>query len=292
MGKTAYRSVIPLNTPRRAATGAGEVELSNATDLATDGSPTLHRDGAIATIKLNRPRQHNRLDVPDLDSLTRLCDEAEADPAIRVILFTATGPSFSAGYDLSSAQGAARFTADSASDEAEDGEVVFARLCDRVEAIAKPTICAMNGSVYGGSTDLALACDFRIGVHGMQMRMPAAALGIRFYPTGLRRYVTRLGLGTAKRLFLTAETIGDQEMLRIGFLDQLVEADALNAVAGTLAGTLAQCAPIATQTTKQALNAVANGVLDDHAQLGAFRASLRGDEFAQALANWVQRRKG
>ncbi len=65
-----------------------------------------------------------------------------------------------------------------------------------------PTLCLLNGSVHGGVTDLALCCDFRIGVH--------------YYPGGIWRYVTVLGLALPKS-FLTAQAIGDVETVRISF---------------------------------------------------------------------------
>src|SRR5260370_1440097 len=80
----------------------------------------------------------------------------------------------------------------------------FERTVDRLEALRVPTIVALNGSVYGGSTDLALACDFRFGAEGIQLRMPAARLGIVYYASGIERYVSRLGIAAAKKLFLTA----------------------------------------------------------------------------------------
>ena len=78
--------------------------------------------------------------------------------------------------------------------------------------------------MFGGATDLALACDFRVGVHGMVLRMPAARIGLHYYPSGLRRYVSRLGVSAAKRLFLLAETLPADELLRIGYLDRCVAA--------------------------------------------------------------------
>ncbi len=258
-------------------------------------TPRLTTAGAVATIRLNRPRQHNRIDPVDIVTLHDLIASAEGDPTVRVLVLTGTGPSFSSGYDLSTAQASARpapsFAGAAVADPVpENGEVAFSRLCDRVEAIRVPTICALNGAVYGGSTDLALACDFRIGVTGMRMRMPAAQLGIHFYPSGLRRYVSRLGLATAKRLFLTAETIGAEEMLRVGFLDRLVEPAALEGAVTELAARIADCAPRATAGIKRSLNDLANGVLDDRVGEAAFRASLHSDEFTEALKVWSQRK--
>ena len=73
-------------------------------------------------------------------------------------------------------------------------------MLDRLERFPLPTVCAMNGSVYGGATDLALCCDLRIGVRGSRMLMPASRFGLHYYPGGLRRYVGTLGLAAAKKL--------------------------------------------------------------------------------------------
>lgn len=248
-------------------------------------APKLTVNGAVGTIRLNRPLQHNRIDVADIAILQEEIATAEANPSVRVLVLTATGPSFSSGYDLSVAHSSQRGGSDG-----HDGENAFARLCDRVEAVRIPTICALNGGVYGGSTDLALACDFRIGVTGMRMRMPAGQLGIQFYPGGLRRYVSRLGLNAAKRLFLTAETIAGDELLSIGFLDRMVAPDDIQAAVDELAGRITACAPQAIAGMKRALNDIARGELDDQAADAAFAASLRSDEFANALKVWSQRR--
>ena len=174
-------------------------------------APVLDIDGARATIRLNRPKHLNRLQPGDLDTLLKLFDRIESDPAIRVMVLTGTGRAFSSGYDLGSiaerAANAQEQTAGSA----------FEIVVNRLEDLAVPTICRINGGVYGGSTDLALACDFRIGVDSCEMFMPAARLGLHYYRSGIKRYVSRLGVDNAKKLFLTAQKIGAAEMLRIGY---------------------------------------------------------------------------
>src|ERR1700756_1576795 len=166
-------------------------------NAATASAPLLELDGARATIRLNRPKHLNRLQADDLDVLMNLFDRIEAEPAVSTVEQRSAGSAF---------------------------EVVV----NRLEDIGLPTICRLNGGVYGGSTDLALACDFRIGVDSCEMFMPAARLGLDFYKSGMPRYVARLGVDNAKRLFLTAERIGAAEMLRIGYLTAVVPAEALD----------------------------------------------------------------
>src|ERR1700749_1691511 len=195
--------------------------MSHAAERAS--TPVLELDGARATIRLNRPKHLNRLQPNDLQTLMRLFDRIEADAAIRVLVLTGTGRAFSAGYDLNSVADRA-----TSSQEQKSAGSDFEVMVNRLEDLGVPTICRLNGGVYGGSTDLALACDFRIGVDTGEMFMPAARLGLHYYPSGIRRYVARLGLDNAKKLFLTAEKIGAPEMLRIGYLTSAVPAEALD----------------------------------------------------------------
>jgi enoyl-CoA hydratase len=246
--------------------------------MTASGGPVLTLDGARATIRLNRPDQHNRLEPADLAALTALLDDLEARPALRVLVLTGTGPSFCSGFDLKSLAAGIR-------------GIGFDQLVDRLEAFPLPTIAALQGSVYGGATDLALACDFRIGVTGMKLVMPAGRLGIQYYPSGLERAVTRLGLGAAKRLFLLAEPVADTDLLAMGYLDRLVEPDQLTDAVDEIAGVLAGNAPHAVRSMKHSLNAIARGTLDRAAAQAAYQASTRSDELAEGLKAFAEKRK-
>src|SRR5437868_11062395 len=198
-----------------------ETIMSDMADAASP--PVLEIDGARATIRLNRPRHLNRLQAEDLGELFNLFDRIEADPAIRVLVLTGTGRAFSAGYDLNSV--AERAT--SAVEQNSAGSA-FEIVVNRLEDLSVPTICRLNGGVYGGATDLALACDFRIGVDSAEMFMPAALRGLHYYRSGIARYVSRLGADNARKLFLTAQKIDAPEMLRIGYLTAVVPYEALD----------------------------------------------------------------
>src|ERR1700709_1573081 len=158
-------------------------------DIAEAASaPLLEINGARATIRLNRPKHLNRLQSEDLGDLMKLFDRIEADSTIRVLVLTGTGRAFSAGYDLNSVAERAVSAV-----EQESGGSAVELFGTRLEDLGFPTICRLNGGVYGGSTDLALACDFRIGIDTCEMFMPAARLGLHYYKCGIQRYVSRLG---------------------------------------------------------------------------------------------------
>jgi enoyl-CoA hydratase len=254
-------------------------------DAAEASTPVLTIDGARATIRLNRPKHLNRLQPDDLEALLGLFDRIEADATIRVLVLTGTGRAFSAGYDLNSV--AERATG---APEQQSAGSAFEVVVDRLEDIGVPTICRLNGGVYGGSTDLALACDFRIGVDTAEMFMPAARLGLHYYKSGIKRYVARLGADNAKKLFLTAQKIDAQEMLRIGYLTGIAPLEALDEEVDKLARVLAGNAPVAMRGMKRAINEFSRGQMDEAAADRRARDSMRGAEIKEGIAAFAEKR--
>jgi enoyl-CoA hydratase/carnithine racemase len=242
-----------------------------ASDAAPDTPPLLHLQGACARISLNRPSQHNRIDPDDIAVLQAHLDAVQADAAIRVLVFAGHGPrTFSSGYTLQAIQSTMTGRQ-------------FEGLLDRIEALPIPTVAAIHGGVYGGATDLALCCDLRVGVSSARMFMPAAKFGLHYYPGGMRRYVERLGLTAATRLFLTAETLQADEMLRIGFLTQCVAPEALEATVQGLVERLSANEPEAMAAMKRSLAELARpgtamGPIEQR-----YLDSLRSDALAQRL---------
>ena len=238
-----------------------------------------------ATIRLNRPRHLNRIQPEDSPVLLDLFRQVDADPALRVLVLTGSGRAFSAGYHLGDLK------EQTEGGGSAGGVPSFEAMTDRLEAVRVPTICRLNGGVYGGATDLALVCDFRIGHTAVEMFMPAARLGVHYYESGLRRYVSRLGLNAAKRLFLTAEKLTAEELLRIGYLTELAPQAELDARVDALAARIAELAPLAVQGMKQALNEIARGALDVPA-LEARQARCKDSEdLKEGLAAFREKRR-
>ena len=251
---------------------------------APAGPPLLALDGkGRATITLNRPRHLNRLHREDLRALQDHFLQIAADPAVRVLVLTGSGRAFCAGFHL----GELEESEGSASDDPRQ----FEHTVDALESLPLPTIARLNGSVFGGATDLALACDFRVGVQGMELRMPAARLGLHYYPSGLRRYVSRLGLAAAKRLFLLAETVAADELHRIGYLDTLVTAQGLDAEVDAFAAALEAGAPLAMRGMKQSLDEIARGEFDLPRLREREAACAASADLREGLAAFAARRE-
>jgi len=250
-------------------------------ETAEAGPPQLALEGALATIEFRRPQQANRVEPGDLDVLHEHLEAVERNRALRVLVFRGRGRHFSAGYTIQKLAGG---------DGRSGGGDAFERLVNRVEDLAIVTIAAVNGGVYGGSTDLALACDFRVGVPAAEMLMPAARLGLHYYERGLYRYVSRLGLNHAKELFLAARKIDAPRMLAMGYLTELVEADRLDARVRELAETIAGLAPLAVAGMKRALNEIARGALDSASLRARVAQSAASQDLREGVQAWQEKR--
>jgi len=247
----------------------------------TNAPPELHMDGAVATIALRRPQQANRLTPDDLDALAGHIRTVNAASHIVVLRFVATGKYFCSGYDVGSL----------GETNTGRGSLYFGDTVDVIERARPVTIAAIQGGVYGGATDLCLACDFRIGADTTNMFMPPVRLGLHIYPGAMQRYVSRLGLNAAKRLLLTAEKINAQTMYEWGVLTHLVALDALQEATQELTETLSTMAPLALLGMKYSLSELARGELNVERVRAEVERTEQSHDLREGVLAWKEKRK-
>ena len=249
-------------------------------------APQLIRHSeAIAEIMLRRPALANRLEPDDLAQMRSYLKECEAEKTLRVLILAAEGRYFSSGYDLGSLGGRA------GSGQGGEKKSAFEMLVDEWEKTPIITLAAIQGPVMGGSTDLALASDFRIGTSAVTAKMPAARLGFHLYPGIFRRYVTRLGLNHAKALVLTAASFSCPQLQAMGFLTEVVEEDKLTDRTLELAGQIAKLAPLALRGMKAALNNAAESRMDEEIVRKTMIEVFLSDDCREGIAAWREKRE-
>ena len=154
---------------------------------ATTMTPQLTFAGRRADLRLEAPERHNALGPEDLRALSIALENIERSDA-EVAVLRSTGDTFCSGYDLRALREEIRVGSTSGAERA------FANVVDSLEKLRVPTICALQGGAYGGGSDLALACDFRVGTPQTVLNVPAARFGLQFYSGGsapLRRTARR-----------------------------------------------------------------------------------------------------
>ena len=205
-----------------------------------------HR-GNVVWVTLNRPEVRNALSREVNEQLLDIAMGFEDRSDIHAVVITGSGDkAFCAGADLKERKGVPA---------SETGPYINA-ISSAINGwgeIRKPTICAMNGSAYGGGLELALACDFRILVEGAELGLTEVRLGIMPGAGGTQRLPRLIGEARAKELILLGRRVPAAKALEMGLVHQVVPAAGLKAAIDALLGELAGCAPLSVREAKSAI---------------------------------------
>ncbi|PKN33916.1 MAG: crotonase [Deltaproteobacteria bacterium HGW-Deltaproteobacteria-19] len=207
------------------------------------------KDGAVATIAINRPEVLNAIRDNTMFEIQDALNGIEKDDAVRVVVLTGTGDkAFVAGGDISiMAKGAGYL-------DVIHGLPAGQQITWNIEHFQKPVIARINGIALGGGTELALCCDIRVAADTAIMGVPEINLGIIPGYGGTQRLARICGVGMAKKLVLTGEHIKAEEAYRIGLVDMLVPKAELDDAVAKLAKRIASKSPIALAMGKEAIN--------------------------------------
>ena len=200
----------------------------------------------VRHIALNRPEVHNAFDDALIAELTAAIDDAGRDEAVRAVVLTGEGESFSAGADLNWM----RSMAQAGEQQNRDDSLRLARLMRSLQFCPKPTLARVNGAAYGGGVGLVACCDIAIGADGAKFGLTEVKLGL--VPAVISPYVVAaIGLRQARRLFLTGEVFDAFDAQRIGLLHQVVAPVALDDTVAFALKLLAKAGPEAQRQAKQ-----------------------------------------
>jgi enoyl-CoA hydratase/carnithine racemase len=252
-----------------------------------DGKLRLdHPADHVARLTIDNPAKRNALDHEILDAFATALPEVEA----RCLLVTATGPVFSAGYDIGN------LPRDEFADRAEALVAhPFHAAIEALDAFPFPAVAALNGHAIGGGLELALSCDLRIASEEAKVGMPPARLGLVYSHTGLRKFVDAIGVPRTKELFFTARNIPARTALQWGLVNEVVAPDELADRAVAYAARIAALAPLSLEGNKRTLRELlaAEGELDPEVEreLVALReACFHSEDFFEGVRAFAEKR--
>jgi methylglutaconyl-CoA hydratase len=229
----------------------------------------LGRNGAVATLSLDRPQVHNAFDDTLIAETTAALESLAADTGLRALVLTGTGATFSAGADLNWM----RRMAAAGADENLDDALRLAKLLRTLQFFPKPTVARVNGSAYGGGVGLVACCDIAVGVEGAKFSLSEVKLGL--VPATIAPYVVQaIGARQARRLFVSAEVFDASEAARIGLLHQCVAADRLDEVIDRQLHHLAKGGPLAQHEAKQLALRTAGMTIESAERIDTENAAL------------------
>jgi len=209
----------------------------------------LKKDGAVATITIDRPEVLNAIRYETMLEIQDALEDISADDNIRVVVLTGGGDkAFVAGGDISIMAKGSGFI------DVMHTLPAGQQITWNIEHFRKPVIARINGIALGGGTELALCCDIRIAADTAIMGVPEINLGIIPGYGGTQRLPRIVGAGMAKKMILTGEHINAQEAYRIGLVDILVPKAELDDATAKLCKKIATKSPVALAMGKEAVN--------------------------------------
>jgi enoyl-CoA hydratase/carnithine racemase len=213
------------------------------------------RAGEVAEIVLNRPRQHNALNLEMWQGLARLAAELQADASVRAVVVRGAGQrAFSAGADVGEFE---RTRTDR-----QTGIAYNRTLREAMDAIVRlpmPVVARIHGYCIGGGCELALCADLRICDQTAEFGIPAARLGTGLDLGDVQRLVRLVGPAQAQHILFTARRVSADQALRIGLVNAVVPAAEVDAYMERLLEDLLAGSPLAVRRAKQDVRLV----LDD-----------------------------
>ncbi|WNG81176.1 enoyl-CoA hydratase [Mycobacterium sp. ITM-2016-00316] len=200
------------------------------------------RDGNVVTLEMQRPERRNALNAALVDGLREEIEKASQDSGasgVRAIVLTGQGSVFSAGADLSDAEGVARDLPERAK-----------QLNLAIDASPVPVVAALNGPAIGAGVILSMICDLRVGAPGTYFQFPIAKYGLALDNWSIRRLVSLVGHGRARAMLIAAERLDLDTATQTGMVNRVGDLADAQAWAAEIAG----YAPLSVAHSKRVLN--------------------------------------
>ncbi|HOA93690.1 MAG TPA: enoyl-CoA hydratase [Quisquiliibacterium sp.] len=206
----------------------------------------VRRDGPIGTIAFSNPAKFNAMTYDMWAGLPGAIGELDADPAIRVIVLEGDGDkAFVSGADISQFE---------SNRSAPDAQARYNAATDAAYQApgraTKPVIAKIRGICMGGGLGLAAGCDLRFCSDDARFRMPAARLGLGYGASGVRRFVSLIGVQNTYDIFYSARIFGAADALRMGFVTQVSTPAELDAMVAKWTELTAVNAPLTLKALK------------------------------------------
>jgi enoyl-CoA hydratase/carnithine racemase len=212
----------------------------------------LEREGALLTMRLNRPEKRNAINRRMHAEIQDVCHNLRDDMETRVVIFAGAGKGFSAGADMS------EWTDSGSSNELEVRHLngVGSRTSADIEHLGQVTVAAVHGFAVGGGLVFAACCDMRVASESTWFSIPEVELGLPLGWNALPRLAREMGHARALELTITCERFDAKRAYEYGLVTHLVPEDDAEAKARELAQTILAKPALPVALTKATIRAL------------------------------------
>ena len=246
-------------------------------------------EAQVATVTLNRPDVRNAFNETTIADMTQVFQQLDTDTSVRAVVLAANGPAFCAGADLNWMKKMADYT--HAENLADAGQL--AAMLAAIYHCSKPVVAKVQGDCYAGGMGLVAACDIAVSVDTANYCLSEVKLGL--IPATISPYVIKaMGESAARRYFITAERFSAAEAQRIGFVHEVVNADALDNKVAEIVKALVSNSPNAVKQAKKLVQDVASREITPELVAATVEgiAQIRAsDEGREGVRSFLEKRK-
>ncbi|MEN3951014.1 enoyl-CoA hydratase-related protein [Iodidimonas sp. SYSU 1G8] len=253
----------------------------------SEGPIYLEKDGELAWLTIDRPDKHNALSQAMWEAIPHLTAQAEADPAIKVLVVRGAAPkAFSAGADISEFE---VLNTDAALRDA--NRAAITQGLRALTAMTKPTIAMVRGICMGGGCAIALTCDIRFASPEARFGIPPARLGLAYTLEDMKQLVDVVGPSHAKSMMFTGRAVAADEALAIGLATALYPLDEIEAQTRAFAAQICRNSQYSVRALKRVIGLIADGALAETEESWALAmGAYEGEDYREGVAAFLGKR--
>lgn len=247
----------------------------------------LDRDGAVATLTLNRPDSHNAITLAMYEAIPSVIRTVAEDTDVKVLVLRGAGRrAFASGADISEFR---EVRGNAASAKAYNERVAAAELA--IEGLAKPTIAMIHGYCIGGGLGLALACDLRYADDQVRMAITPSKLGLVYSLESTKRLVDLVGPSRAKWILMSGQQLRGERAVSLGLVDELLPAADLEKTTDEFAQLVCTRAQFSVRAAKTIVGRIVAGqVAEDEFTTSLRNSSFDTEDYAEGVAAFLAKR--
>jgi enoyl-CoA hydratase len=251
--------------------------------VSDDALVRVERDGRVAVVLLNRPKQLNALSGELMDALVEALRELDEDREIRAIVLGGDERAFAAGADI------AELAAGPPISLYENRRI---DTWDAIRAVRTPLVAAVSGYCLGGGCELAMLCDLIVAAESARFGQPEINLGVLPGAGGTQRLTRAVGKAVAMDMILTGRMLSAREALSFGLVARVVAREAWLVEAKRVAAEIAAKSPISVRLAKEAVDKAFEASLSVGVEFErrAFYLARASEDATEGLNAFIEKR--
>ncbi len=246
----------------------------------------LRKEGKVAHLLIHREKALNALNLNVMTRLDQIFSELEDDEEVLVIIITGAGSkAFVAGGDINEIKEAG----DKRTEVIRKGQQIFFKIRNSSKAV----IAAVNGYALGGGCELAMACDIRIASENAKLGFPETTLGLMPGYGGTQVLPRLIGLGWAKYMIFTGETLTAMEAYQLGLVEKVCSFESLMDEADRIAKKIASNGPFAVKACKRAIHKGMDFPLEEalRIEMQEYDRVARSKDAEEGITSFIQKKR-